>query len=62
MGFVIFIPNKDVTERAIKDDENKIKQFLRDIGYKPRGDTKSKRSKVIRRMFASIGEATSRVI
>ena len=39
-GFVIFIINKDLTERDIKGDENKIKQFLRDIGYKQRGDTK----------------------
>ena len=29
--------------------ENKIKQFLKDIGYKQRGETKSNRSKVIRR-------------
>ena len=43
-------------------DENKIKQFLRDIGYKQRGDTKSNRSKLIRRLFASIGETTSHVI
>ena len=40
-GFALFINNKDVTERDIKGDENKIKQFLRDIGYKQRGDTKS---------------------
>ena len=40
-GFAIFITNKDVTERDIKNDENKIKQFLSDIGYKQRGDTKS---------------------
>ena len=36
--------------------ENKKKQFLRDIGYKQRGETKSNRSKVIRRLsfnFAS---------
>ena len=61
-GFVIFFTNKDVTERDIKGDENKIKQFLRDIGYKQRGDTKSNRSKLIRRMFAGIGEPTSHVI
>ena len=61
-GFALFITNKDVTERDIKGDENKIKQFLRDIGYKQRGDTKSNRSKLIRRMFASIGEPTSHVI
>ena len=61
-GFDLFITNKDVTDREIKGDENKIKQFLRDIGYKQRGDTKSNISKLIRRMFASIGERTSRVI
>ena len=61
-GFSIFITNKDLTERDITGDENKIKQFLRDIAYKQRGNTKSKRSKLIRRMFASIGESTSRVI
>ena len=61
-GFAIFITNKDVTERDLKGDENKIKLFLRDIGYKRRGDTNSNRSKLIRRMFASIGEPTSHVI
>ena len=61
-GFSIFITNKDVTERDIKGDEIKIKQFERDISYKQRGDTKSNRSKLIRRMFSSIGEPTSRVI
>ena len=59
-GFALFITN--VTERDIKGDENKIKQFLRDIGYKPRGDTKSNRSKVIRRMLANSLLATSHVI
>ena len=53
-GFLMFITNKNVTERDIKGDENKIKQFLRDIGYKQRGDTKSNRSKVIRRLSISI--------
>ena len=28
--------SKDVTERDIKGDEIKIKQFLKDIGYKKR--------------------------
>ena len=50
----MFITNKNVTERDIKGDENKIKQFLRDIGYKQRGDSKSNRSKVIRRLSISI--------
>ena len=61
-GFAIIITNKDVTERDIKGDESKIKQFLRDIGYKQRGDTKSNRSKLLRGKFASIGEATSHVL
>ena len=43
-----------MTERDIKGDENKIKQFLGDIGYKQRGDTKSNRSKVIRRLLISV--------
>ena len=53
-GFLMFITNKNVTERDIKGDENKIKQFLRDISYKQRGDTKSNRSKVIRRLSINI--------
>ena len=61
-GFAININNKHVTERDIKSDEDKIKQFLSDIGYKQRRDTKSNRSKLIRRMFSSIGEPTSQVI
>ena len=61
-GFALFFTNKDVTERDIKGDENKLKQFLRDIGYKQRGDNKRNRSKVIRRMLANISEATSQVI
>ena len=31
-GFLMFITKKNVTERDIKGDENKIKQFLRNIG------------------------------
>ena len=61
-GFLMFITNKDGTERDIKGDENKIKQFLKDIGNKQRGDTKSNRSILIRRMFASFGEPNSQVI
>ena len=48
-GFAMFITSKDVTERDIKGDENKIKQFLEGIGYKQRGDTKSNRSKLIKK-------------
>ena len=60
-GFVIFITYKDVTKRDTKGDENEIKQFQRDIGYKQREDTKNNRSKLLRRMFAIIGETTSHV-
>ena len=35
-GFFMYFTNKDVTERDIKGEENKIKQFLEDIGYKRR--------------------------
>ena len=58
----MFITSKDVTERDIKGDENKLKQFLKDIGYKQRGDTKSNRSKLIGRILVIIGEPTSQVI
>ena len=53
-GFLMFITNKNVTKRDIKYDENKIKRFLMDIGYKQRGDTKKNRSKVLRRLSLSI--------
>ena len=53
--------NKDATEKDIEGDENKIKQFLRDIGYEQRGDTNSNRSNLMRRMLASIGEPTSQI-
>ena len=53
-GFLMFITNKNVTERVVKGDENKIKRCLRDIGYKQRGDNKSIRSKVIRGLSISI--------
>ena len=52
--FLMFITDKNVTKRDVKGDENKIKQFLRDIGYKQRGDTKSSRSKVIRALSIKI--------
>ena len=61
-GFTIFITKKDVNERDIKGDENKMKQFLKYIGYKQIGDTKINRSTLIRRMLASIGEPISQVI
>ena len=58
----MFFTNKDVTERVKKVDENKIKQFLKYIGYKQGGCTKSNQSKLIRRLFASISEPSSQVI
>ena len=61
-GFAMFITSKNMTERDIKSDEIKLKQFLKDIGYKQRGDTKNNRSKLIRKVFAIIGEPTSQVI
>ena len=39
-----------------------MKQFLKDIDYKQRGDTKSNRSKLIRKLLTSIGEPISQVI
>ena len=33
-GFAMFITSKEVTERDIKGDKDKIKLVLRDIGYK----------------------------
>ena len=53
-GILMFVTNKNVTERDIKGDENKIKRFLRDVNYKQRGDTKSNKSKVIRRLSINI--------
>ena len=53
-GFLMFITNKNVTERDIEGHENKIKQFPSDIGYKKGGETKSNRSKVIKRLSVSI--------
>ena len=53
----MFITNKNVPERDIKmkkGEENKINRFLIDIGYKQSGDTKSNRSKFIRRLSISI--------
>ena len=58
----MFITSKDVTQRDLKGDENKIKQFLKDIRYRRRGDTKSNRSKLIKKLLISIGEPTFQVI
>ena len=42
-GFAMFITSKYATERDINGDEDKIKPFLKDIGYEQRGNTKSSR-------------------
>ena len=60
-GFLMFITNKNWTERDIKNDENKLKWFLSDINYKQRGDTKSNRSKVIRWLSISIPRRDSTI-
>ena len=57
----MFFTSKYVNERDIKGDENKINQFLRDISYKQRGDTKNNRSKLKRRLLASIGDPLHRL-
>ena len=57
-GSDVSITNKNVAERDIKGDKDK-KQFLRDIGHKQRGDTKSNRSNFLRRFLASIVTPTS---
>ena len=44
--FSIFVITRDVTEKDINDDKNKIKQFLGNIGYKRKADTRSNRAKV----------------
>ena len=38
--FLMFITSNDATNGDIKGHENKIKEFLKDIGHKQRGDIK----------------------
>ena len=53
-GFTLFVTNKDVTEKDIRGEGNKIKLFLSDINYNTkRGVTKSNRVKLIRRIETS---------
>ena len=53
-GFNLFVTNKDVTEKDIRGEGNKIRLFLTDINYnRKRGDTKSNRVKFFRRMETS---------
>ena len=53
-GFFLFTTNKDVTEKDIRGEGNKIRLFLSDINYnRKRGDTKSNRLKLIRRIETS---------
>ena len=54
-GFTLFVTNKDLTEKDIRGEGNKIKLFLSDINYnRKRGDNKSNRVKLIRRMETSL--------
>ena len=53
-GFTLYVTNKDVTEKDIRGEGNKIRLFLSDINYnRIRGDTKSNRVKFIRRIETS---------
>ena len=53
-GFNLFVTNKDVVEKDIRGEGNKIRLFLTDINYnRKRGDTKSNRVKLIRRIETS---------
>ena len=52
--FSLFTTNKDVTEKDITGEGNNIRLFLCDINYnRKRGDTKSNRVKLIRRIETS---------
>ena len=54
-GSAMLNTNENVIERdKIKGDENKVKQFRRDIGYKQSGDTKNNRSKIVGRIIVSV--------
>ena len=53
-GFTLFVTNKDVTEKDIRGEGNKIRLFLSDINYnRESGDIKSNRVKLIRRIETS---------
>ena len=53
-GFALFATNKDVTEKDIRGEGNKLRFFLSDINYnRKRGDIKSNRVKLIRRIETS---------
>ena len=50
----MFVTNKDVTEKDIRGEGNKMRLFLSDINYnRKRGDTMSNRVKLIRRIETS---------
>ena len=54
-GFTGFVTNKDLTKKDIRDKENKIRLFLSNINYnRKRGDVKSIRVKLIRRIETSL--------
>ena len=47
--FTMFVSNKDVTQKDIRCEENKIRLFLKDINHNRKGgDIKSNRVKLIR--------------
>ena len=53
-GFTLCVTNKDVTEKDIRGERNKIRLFLSDINYnRKREDTKSNRVKLTRRIETS---------
>ena len=56
-GFTLFVTNKNVTEKDIRGKGNKIGLFLNDISYnRKRGDIKSNRVKLIRRIETSFAQ------
>ena len=53
--FTLFVTKKDVTQKDIRGEENKIRLFLSDINYnRNRADIKIYRVKLIRRIETSL--------
>ena len=61
-GFFNFLTKSNVTyDDNIEEDENKIKRFLKDIGYDlGKGDKKSARSRTIKRIIEAIDDVYGR--
>ena len=61
-GFFNFLTKSNVTyDDNIEEDENKIKKFLKDIGYDlGKGDKKSARSRTIKRIIEAIDDVYCR--